>query len=187
MIKQQEIKVIEQYIVQLKNTLDMLSHQEIESVATAFSTARNNNKQIFVFGNGGSGSTASHMVCDISKGCSYGKEKKFKIVCLNDSLPTVLAYGNDVGYDVIFLEQLKNHMTPGDVVVGISGSGNSKNIINAIEYANEIGGITIGFTGYNGGKLKGIASICVNANIDDMQISEDIHLITLHILYKMLQ
>jgi D-sedoheptulose 7-phosphate isomerase len=187
MIKQQGLGLVEQYIAQLKNTLDLLNHRDIEEVANAFLAARNKNKQILVFGNGGSGSTASHMVCDILKGCSYGKAKRFKILCLNDSIPTVLAYGNDVGYDMIFLEQLKNYMQPGDVVLGISGSGNSKNIINALEYANANSGITIGFTGFNGGKLKSISSICLNANINDMQISEDIHLIVLHILYKILQ
>ncbi|MFZ6024752.1 MAG: SIS domain-containing protein [Bacteroidota bacterium] len=139
------------------------------------------------FGNGGNGSTASHFVFDLAKGCSYKKEKRIKAICIYDNTPTLLAYSNDVGYDIVFLEQLKNLLEPGDVVIGISGSGNSKNIINAIEYANENGAITIGLTGFDGGKLKAISTISVNANINDMQISEDIHVITMHILYKLLE
>jgi len=180
------MKIVENYIKDLKNTLDQINVEEIESIAKAFIHARDNNKQILVFGNGGSGSTASHMVCDILKGCSYEKESRFRILCLNDNIPTILAYGNDVSYDIVFLEQLKNYLQKGDLVVAISGSGNSKNIINAIEYANEFGSTTIGFTGFNGGKLKQIANLSFNANINDMQISEDLHIIMLHILYKIL-
>jgi D-sedoheptulose 7-phosphate isomerase len=126
------------------------------------------------------------MVCDILKGCSYGKADKFKISCLNDNIPALLAYSNDVSYDEVFLEQLKNYLEPGDLVLGISGSGNSSNIIKAIEYAKLRGNTTIGFTGFDGGKLKKIADYSVNSRIDDMQISEDIHLIVLHIMYKIL-
>jgi len=178
--------IIENYICDLKQTLDNLDVKEIEKVAEAFIVARDNNKKIIFFGNGGSGSTASHFVCDLNKGCSYQKEKKFRAICLNDNIATVLAFGNDVGYEVIFLEQLKNFLDAGDVVVGISGSGNSPNIINAIQYANDNKAVTIGLTGFAGGKLKEISSLSVNANINDMQISEDIHVIIMHILYKIL-
>ena len=180
------MKIIENYIESLKTTLDQINIKEIEAIANIFIKARESNKQILVFGNGGSGSTASHMVCDILKGCSYEKQIRFRILCLNDNIPTILAYGNDVSYDIVFLEQLKNYLQRGDVVVAISGSGNSKNIINAIEYANDFGATTIGFTGFNGGRLKQIANLSFNANIDDMQISEDLHIIVLHILYKIL-
>ena len=186
LFKTNYMNTIKSYIANLKTTLDNLDISEIEKTANAFITARDNQKQIIFFGNGGSGSTASHFVCDLSKGCSYEKDKRIRAICLNDNIPTLLAYSNDVSYDVVFLEQLKNLLNPGDVVVGISGSGNSKNIIKAIEYANANGAVTIGLTGYNGGKLKEISSISVNANIDDMQISEDIHVIVMHILYKLL-
>ncbi len=178
--------MINNYIKTLNETLNALNIKDIESVSDLFIEAGKNQKQIFVFGNGGSGSTASHMVCDILKGCSFGKSNRFKIICLNDNIPTVLAYANDVSYDEVFLEQLKNFMNEGDVVLGISGSGNSINVIKAIEYANQNKAITIGFTGYNGGKLKKISFVSVNANIDDMQISEDIHFIVMHILYKLI-
>lgn len=179
-------ETIADYIVQLTNTLQQLEISEIEAVAKAFINARDAEKTIYVFGNGGSGSTASHMVCDIVKGVSYKKEKKFKMVCLNDNIPILLAYSNDVSYDEVFVEQLKNFLQPGDVVLGISGSGNSENIIKAIEYANNKGNTTIGFTGFNGGKLKQIATLSFNSNYNCMQISEDVHLVALHILYKVL-
>jgi D-sedoheptulose 7-phosphate isomerase len=177
--------MINNYIKNLTETLNKLNIKDIESVRDLFMEAKANGKQIFVFGNGGSGSTASHMVCDILKGCSYGKEKRFKIICLNDNIPTILAYANDVSYDEVFLEQLKNYLNEGDVVLGISGSGNSINVLKAIEYANKNNAKTIGFTGFTGGKLKEISHVSVNANINDMQISEDIHFIIMHILYKL--
>lgn len=175
------------YLETLSKTLNDLQVDEIVEVANTFIKARDTGKTIYTMGNGGSGSTASHIVCDIIKGCSYGKERKFKIICLNDNIPTVLAYANDISYDVIFEEQLKNLLHEGDVVLGISGSGNSKNIINAINYANLRKATTIGFTGYDGGILKKISKLSVNVGVNDMQISEDIHVVTLHILYKLLE
>lgn len=178
--------VIRNYLQTLSGVLARIDVKEIEEVAKVFLQARDSNGTIYVFGNGGSGSTASHMVCDLLKGCSYNREKKFRIICLNDNIPTILAYANDVSYEDLFVEQLRNFLQAGDVVLGISGSGNSPNVIKAVNYANQKNNTTIGFTGYNGGELRKIASYSVNAGIDDMQISEDIHLITLHILYKIL-
>ena len=107
--------------------------------------------------------------------------------CLNDNIPTILAYSNDVSYDVVFEEQLKNVLQEGDIVLAISGSGNSKNIIRAVNYAKSVNAKIIGMTGYNGGLLKKLSDISLNANIDDMQISEDIHVIVMHMLYKLLE
>ena len=108
------------------------------------------------------------------------------MVCLNDSIPTMLAYANDVNYEYVFVEQLKNFLNKGDIVIGLSGSGNSKNVLNAIEYANSKNAITIGLTGYDGGFLKKICRYSVNANINDMQISEDIHMMLCHMAYSIL-
>lgn len=132
-------------------------------------------------GNGGSASTASHFACNFNKELSFNKTNRFKMICLNDNIPTLLAYANDISYDVIFVEQLKNFLKKNDVVIGISGSGNSKNVINAIDFANSVGSITVGLTGFNGGNLKKLAKYSVNTNLNDMQITEDIHLSLCHI------
>lgn len=178
--------LINNYIEELKDTLDKLNRSEIIKFAEVLENARLNGNKVFIFGNGGSGSTASHFACDINKGVSLGMEKRHRIMALTDNIPTMLAYSNDISYDEVFVEQLKNFLEPGDIVVGISGSGNSKNVIKAIEYANECQNITIGLTGFGGGKLREIAALTVNANRNDMQISEDVHMILVHLLMKML-
>ena len=180
------METTKEYIERLKKTLDSLDLSEIEDFTNAVINAFENNNQIFIFGNGGSASTASHFACDINKGCSNGNEKRFKVISLTDNIPIMLAYANDVSYDDVFLEQLKNYLNIGDVVIGISGSGNSINVLRAVEYCNQKGNITIGITGFNGGVLKKLAKISVNANVNDMQISEDIHMIVVHILMKKL-
>lgn len=177
---------IRQYLHGLGNVLENLDVQEIEKAAELMHDAYINGRQIFMFGNGGSGSTASHLACDLNKGCCMGLEKRFKVLCLNDNLPTLMAYSNDVGYEVVFIEQLKNFLKEGDLVIGFSGSGNSENVIQAMQYAKENGAVTLGFTGYRGGKLKKLADYSVNADIDDMQQSEDVHIIVSHILMQVL-
>ena len=177
---------IDSYLEKLKETIDNIDRNEINTLINLFLKARDEGRHIFIMGNGGSASTASHSVCDFNKGLSYGKDRRFKILCLNDSMSTVSAYSNDVAYEVAFLEQLKNFVEPGDMVIGISGSGNSKNILLAIDYANSVGAETVGITGYNGGKLKLMAKYSVNANVHDMQISEDIHMILNHLTMKII-
>ncbi|MCR4881805.1 MAG: SIS domain-containing protein [bacterium] len=179
---------INNYLSRLKNTLDNLSREEIETFINVLNEAREQGRTIFIMGNGGSAATASHYVCDFNKGASYmhNDKKRFKFICLNDNVASMMAYANDVSFEDIFVEQLKNYFNKGDVVIGISGSGNSKNVLNAIEYANQNGGITVGLTGYNGGKLKQMAKYSVNTNIDDMQISEDVHMIFDHMIIKIL-
>ncbi len=176
--------LINTYFSNLKECIDNINTKEIEKLIEILEIARNEGRQIFVMGNGGSATTASHLCCELNKGASYNKEKRFNVVCLNDSISTILAYANDVCFDDIFIEQLKNLANKNDVVIGISSSGNSKNILKAITYANEIGAQTIGFTGCNGGELKKLAKYSINPNFDNLQISEDIHLIIIHILYR---
>lgn len=142
--------------------------------------AYHNNRHIFVMGNGGSASTASHWPCDFNKGCSLDREKKFKMICLNDSISTMLAYANDLSYEDVFVGQLKNFFIPGDLVIGISGSGNSENVLRAIDYANKNGGTTAGLCGFSGGKLYQKVKIPLLAKVDDMQKVEDIHMIIVH-------
>lgn len=178
--------LIQSYFDSLKATIDALDKNKIEQFIKLLLDARDNDKTIFIMGNGGSASTASHFVCDIAKGASYDHKKRFKVLSLNDNLPIMMAYANDINYDDIFVEQLKNLFQKDDVVIGISGSGNSKNVLKAIEFANQNGGFTVGLTGYNGGRLKEISQLSVDANVDDMQISEDVHMILTHLTMQIL-
>ncbi len=151
-----------------------VSTKEIENVYK-------NGKTIFIMGNGGSAATASHFACDMNKGVSLKLQKKFKVLCLNDNIPIMLAYANDISFNSIFIEQLKNYIAKDDLVIGISGSGNSKNIINVINYANKAGARTFGIIGCDGGKLKDIAQISLIVRSFDMQKIEDCHMILSHL------
>ncbi len=139
-----------------------------------------------MLGNGGSGSTASHLACDLNKGACLHAEKKFHVMALTDNLPTIMAIANNIGYDAVFVEQLKNFVRPGDVVVGISGSGNSRNVLKAVEFARQQGCTTIGVCGYDGGKLKPMVDCCFHVKVPDMQIAEDVHMILVHVLMRVL-
>ena len=174
------------YFEMLKGTLDLLDINEINRFIEIMLEAYQNNANIYIFGNGGSASTASHFACDINKGVSYKLDKRFRVISLTDNIPTIMAYANDVDFSDIFVEQLINFLREGDIAIGISGSGNSKNVIKAIEYANYKGNTTIGITGYDGGILRKIAKHSVNANINNMQISEDIHIILGHLTATLL-
>lgn len=177
---------IERYISDLVGVLNGLDRVQIENVLKVLSEARSEGKNVFIFGNGGSGSTATHISCDLNKGCSHKKQKRFKVICLNDNIPVMLAYANDVGYDDIFVEQLKNFMKTEDVVIGISASGNSENVIRAIDYANQNRALTIGLCGFSGGRLKQKANVIMHVKVNDMQKTEDIHLILGHIIMQIL-
>lgn len=177
-------KVSIEYIKHMDKVLMSFPHEAVAKLVDWLEDARRNSKNIFVMGNGGSASTASHWVCDMNKGASYGQSLRYRMICLNDSISTTMAYSNDVSYDVVFVEQLKNFLSKGDLVIGVSGSGNSKNVIGAIEYARQAGARTVGLTGYSGGKLKNLAELSVHFNVDDMQIVEDLHLMTTHICMR---
>jgi len=174
------------YLEELKKLLDLFPHEQFEEIGKALISAYENEKHVFIMGNGGSGSTASHFACDINKGCCLDLEKKFKVICLNDNVPTMLAYANDLSYDKVFVEQLKNFLQPGDLVIGISGSGNSENVLQAVLYSKEKGAKTIGLTGFDGGKLAQIVDVQLVANIHDMQKVEDVHMIVVHMLMQYL-
>lgn len=179
--------LIREYIQKEKRVLDMLCLDVCEKIIQVLCETYERGNQIFTFGNGGSGSTASHFACDINKGTTQGLKKKFKVICLNDNIPIMLAYANDNGYEDIFVEQLKNFLRPDDLVIGVSGSGNSPNVIKAIEYANQNRAISAAFTGFDGGYLAKISKIPIIVPINDMQKVEDIHLILTHIIMQILQ
>jgi len=146
----------------------------------------NNDGIIYVFGNGGSGATASHFAGDLNKGVSYGLNRRFRVICLNDNIPGMTAISNDLSYEDIFVESLKNFLRKEDLVISFTGSGNSKNIIKAIEYTRSKGIKTISFCGYDGGIVKSIVDVPIHSNINDMEISEDYQLIISHNIKRIL-
>lgn len=177
---------IKDYLTGLKQTIDLLDLDSIEKFVQCIEDKMGKDVHIYIFGNGGSGSTASHIVCDMNKGVCFSNDRKLKFHCLNDNVATLMAYSNDVSYDCIFEEQLKNFLRPQDVAIGISGSGNSTNVVKAIQYAKSIEAETIGITGYNGGQLKPLVDLSIHVPINDMQKIEDIHLIIGHIAMQLL-
>ncbi len=171
-----------QYKSQLQKTLEVIDLDAVGRAIEILRKARDENRHIFVCGNGGSAATASHFVTDMVKGASYSRESRFRIMALTDSMPTITAYSNDVNYECVFAEQLKNFAERGDVLIAISGSGNSPNVLCATEYANSKGCETIALTGRDGGKLGGIAKLEIRVGEDHMGRIEDAHLIVCHML-----
>ena len=173
---------IEKYIQDEIKVLQSMDPNEIQNVMNALEEAFENGNDIYIFGNGGSSATASHYQNDFNKGISEHTEKKFRFRCLNDNMATIMAIANDIGFEDVFAFQLRGVLRPGDIVFAISGSGNSKNVIKAVEYAKEQGNKVIGLTGYNGGKLKELADISLHVPVNSMQITEDIHMIMDHLM-----
>ena len=149
--------------------------------------ARDKNNQIFIMGNGGSASTASHFVSDLLKTSITNQNNRFKAMSLSDNVPVLLAWANDVSYDKIFSHQLENFLQKNDIVIGISGSGNSKNVLNAIQFANKKQAITIGLSGKGGGKLSEIVKISLTIQSDDMLTIETMHLLVCHLITTMIR
>jgi D-sedoheptulose 7-phosphate isomerase len=171
-----------QYRSRLNNALDRIDTEKVAIAIDWLKQARDENRHIFVCGNGGSASTASHFACDIVKGASYRQEKRFRIMALVDSLPTMTAYSNDVSYDCVFVEQLRNFAEPGDVVMALSGSGNSANVVRALEYANSIGCRTIALSGRDGGKLGPLGQLNIHVEEPHMGRIEDAHMVVCHMI-----
>jgi D-sedoheptulose 7-phosphate isomerase len=177
-------EVARQYLNDLNGLLDGFDTEAFDRIVNSILDAYSDETAIFIMGNGGSASTASHFACDINKGCCLDLDKKFKIICLNDNIPTLLAYANDLDYASVFVEPLRNFFRSGDLVIGISGSGDSENVLRAIRYASENGGKTVGLTGYSGGKLGQLVDIAYIAASDDMQKIEDVHMIIVHMIMQ---
>lgn len=177
-------KAIKEYYEREMEVIKNLNYEEISDAMNAIHETYKNGGTIYVCGNGGSASTASHMQNDFNKGISEYTDLKFNFYCLNDNYPTVMAIANDIGYEEVFRFQLRNKITDKDLFIGISGSGNSANVVNAAEYAHERGAKVIGITGYKGGKLKDLADYKMHVDECDMQIDEDIHLTFDHMMMK---
>ena len=180
---EQEIK---EYYKELSDTLLKLDYEQISEAMNALVDCYENGGTVYVFGNGGSSATASHMVCDFNKGVSMKKSKKFNFVCLSDNTPILTALANDLSYEDVFAYQIEKILTKDDLVLAISGSGNSKNIIKACEVAKKAGVKIIGMTGYDGGKLYQMADYHLHAPINDMMKAEDIHMSFDHMMATIL-
>jgi D-sedoheptulose 7-phosphate isomerase len=180
---------ITSYIDEQQRCMTLLksNSDKINDICNQLLNARNKRKNIFVFGNGGSGSTASHFVSDLLKTAIVKKEKRFKAMSLTDNIPVILAWSNDVSYDDIFIEQLKNHFSKGDILIGFSGSGNSKNIIKSLKFGKENNAYCIGFTGKSGGKMNKFCDICLKVPSQDMLTIESQHIMICHCIISIIR
>lgn len=175
---------IKEYYEREIRVINNLNLDEINEAMNAIYETYKNQGTIYICGNGGSASTASHFQNDFNKGISEYVDNKFRFYCLNDNVATLMAIANDIGYEEVFRFQITNKITDKDLFIGISGSGNSKNVLNAAEYAKEKGAKVIGITGYKGGKLKDLADYKMHVDECDMQIDEDIHMTFDHMMMK---
>lgn len=179
------IVTMEEYIQGLSQVLGCLPFGQIAKFAQLLRRAREEGRCVFVFGNGGSAAAASHFACDMGKGTVREGEPRFRVVTLHD-IATFSAYANDMGYEQVFAEPLRSLAREGDMAVGISASGNSPNVLRAMEAARELNLATVGLTGYQGGRLKDLVDLCIIVPSGDMQHIEDAHLAIIHAVFRAL-
>lgn len=179
---QSDFELFQSYLKDLSKLLDHLPLDPLEEILSALKKARLEERTIFVFGNGGSASTASHMVCDLAKNTRQLELPGVRVIGLNDNIPTMTAFANDEGYERVFSEPLRALVREEDLVIALSGSGNSPNVLEGIRTAKEAGALTVGLTGFEGGKLIDLVDICLVVPSDSMERIEDLHLIINHML-----
>jgi D-sedoheptulose 7-phosphate isomerase len=175
---------VNSYIEELQQTMNQLSKERIEQVIQLLVEARMSRRQVFIMGNGGSASTASHFVCDLAKNTRKSELPNYRVIGLTDNMAIFSALANDEGYESVFAQQLVSFVQPGDVVIGISASGNSPNVLNAMEVANMMGATTVGFTGFNGGRLSSLVDYEIHVASNCIEHVEDIHLMLEHLIVK---
>ncbi|MBK8047609.1 MAG: SIS domain-containing protein [Anaerolineales bacterium] len=175
------------YVAGLKQALDLLPFQVIDHVVELLDQARREGRQVFVFGNGGSASTATHMACDLGKNTIVPGMPRLRVLSLNDNVALFSALSNDCGYENVFAEQLSSLVQRGDIVVAISASGNSPNVLKAIALAKDYGAITVGMSGYNGGKLAKMVDHPIVVQNHCIEQIEDIHLMVEHMMTSALR
>ncbi len=178
---------ISNYFEELSKTLNTLDSEPIQKSIDTLHKARLEGKRIFMMGNGGSASTASHLVLDLAKNTRVPHLKPFKVIGLSDNMAAITAFANDEGYENVFAQQLANLVEEGDVVLGISTSGNSPNVLRGVEMANERGALTIGMTGFDAGKLGSMVELHLHVPSDCIERVEDIHLALGHLMIKVLR
>ncbi|MEA4907156.1 MAG: SIS domain-containing protein [Chloroflexi bacterium] len=181
------IDYVQSYLNDLSQIIEALPKDTVVEIGNLLQEAREADKHIFIMGNGGSAATASHIAGDFIKNSRNPGQKRVSIFALNDNAPAVLSLSNDESYEVVYSEQLRSHARPGDLVIAISGSGNSPNVVNAVDAAKEMGLKTIGLTGFKGGKLKEKTDLCLVVPSDNMEMIEDAHMMVGHILTDMMR
>jgi D-sedoheptulose 7-phosphate isomerase len=181
------INSVQNYFDEVKATLDRIDQYSIEQAIERLHQARLSRQKIFIMGNGGSASTASHFVCDLAKNTRAVNCPDFRVVGLSDNIGLITAYANDEGYENAFVAQMASLIDEGDVVIGISTSGNSPNVLQAISYANGVGATTIGFTGFDAGRLGNLVDIQLHVPSNCIEQVEDIHLLFEHLMTKALR
>ncbi len=177
---------IRHYFSAIQDLLDLIPFDAVEGVVEVLASANRDRHTVFICGNGGSAATATHFACDLAKRPTVDGQPRFRVVALTDNLALMTAISNDISYEAVFAEQLVPLVRPGDVVIGISGSGNSKNVLNAMQVARDAGAITVGFCGYDGGKLKGMVDYPVHVPSHVMAMVEDVHLMLEHAICERL-
>lgn len=170
------------YFDDMARTMGEVDHRDVTRVIDIIVGAYEKDRQVFVFGNGGSASTASHFACDLGKGAAVEGLRRFRIMSLNDNMAHFSAIANDMGYENIFVEQLKNLLNRGDVVIGISVSGNSPNILKAMRFARRQGATTVGWIGNGGGKLRALTDAAITVSSGDFGLVESLHMILEHLI-----
>jgi len=182
-----EIPNASSYFGALSGTIEDLPFATIDQIAESLLRAHDRGRMIYLFGNGGSAALASHFACDLGKGTANGTGKRFRVLALTDNVPLMTAWSNDSKYEDIFAEQLSNFVQRDDVAFAISGSGNSPNVLRALTLARSTGAITVGLTGYQGGKMKELCDQCMIVPSDNMQIIEDLHLCVAHAIFTVVR
>ena len=172
------------YFAELEQMMRAISLPDLQRVLAILEEAYRNGHRLFVMGNGGSAATASHFALDLSKNTIMPGAPRVKAISLTDHVPLITAWSNDTHYEHIFAEQLANMIEPGDVVIGISASGNSANVINAVKLAQQTRAATVGLLGAKGGKLKGMVDACVLAPGQNIEQEEDAHMILTHVITR---
>lgn len=183
----QDLRYVGDYISRLTEVLTDTPRDVMVEIVSTLRKAREDGQRVFVFGNGGSAATASHMACDLGKNTRVPGRSRLRIICLNEGIPTITAYANDEGYENVFSEPLLSLAESGDVAIAISGSGNSPNVLKGVQIAKELELKTVGLTGFEGGKLKDMVDTCLVVPSDSMEQIEDVHLIVNHILTGLLR
>jgi D-sedoheptulose 7-phosphate isomerase len=175
-------QIISGYIASARDILAAIPEDAIQAALSIVEETYSGSKVLFIFGNGGSAATSSHIAEDLSKGCACKGKPSLKAMSLTDNTPLLTALSNDFSYDAVFEKQLEIIYSPGDTVLAISASGNSKNVIHGVEYAKARGGRVIGFTGFDGGKLRALSDANIHVPYHDFGLVEDMHLLFGHIL-----